>query len=115
MPVTEEVQARDPITNELLFETMVDPLTGEIVQVIDPMTMLPIPIMITRIVPAEEAPSMRVRGAVASSRFFDRFTTAGVGTVEHMGLLSPAELRLLYEWLDIGAQYFNNTFDAPPP
>jgi len=115
MPVTEEVQARDPVTNELLFETMVDPVTGEIVQVIDPVTMLPIPIMVTRNVPAEEAPSMRVRGAAASSRFFNRFTTTGVGTVEHTGLLTPAELRLLYEWLDIGAQYFNNTFDAPPP
>ncbi|MCF6338306.1 MAG: hypothetical protein L3J84_10220 [Gammaproteobacteria bacterium] len=115
MPVTEEVQALDPVTNEPLFETMVDPVTGEIVQVIDPVTMLPIPIMITRNVPAEEAPSMRVRGAAASSRFFNRFTTTGVGTVEHMGLLTPAELRLLYEWLDIGAQYFNNTFDAPPP
>ncbi len=115
MPVTEEVQARDPVTNELLFETMVDPVTGEIVQVIDPVTMLPIPIMVTRNIPAEEAPSMRVRGAAASSRFFNRFTTTGVGTVEHMGLLTPAELRLLYEWLDIGAQYFNNTFDAPPP
>jgi len=115
MPFTEEVQVRDPVTNELLFETMVDPVTGEIVQVIDPVTMLPIPIMVTRNVPAEEGPSMRVTGAVASSRFFTRFTTAGVGTEEHMGLLTPAELRLLYEWLDIGAQYFNNTFDAPPP
>jgi len=115
MPVTEEVQARDPVTNELLFETMVDPVTGEIVQVIDPATMLPIPIMITQNIPAEEGPTMRVTGAVASSGFFNRFTTAGVGTVEHVDLLSPAELRLLYEWLDIGAQYFNNTFDAPPP
>ncbi len=111
-PVTEEVQARDPVTNELLFETMVDPVTGEVVQVIDPVTMMPIPIMITRNVPAEEAPSMRVNGAIASSRFFDRFNTPGD---LHEGLLTPAELRLLYEWLDIGAQYFNNTFDAPPP
>jgi len=63
--------------------------------------------------PVTIAPTMSVNGAVASPRFFNRFTTAGVGTVEHMDLLSPAELRLLYEWLDIGAQYFNNTFDAP--
>jgi len=112
MPVTEEVQARDPVTNELLFETMVDPITGEIVQVIDPVTMLPIPIMVTRNVPAEEGPSMRVNGAMASSRFFNRFSTSGD---LHENLLTSAELRLLYEWLDIGAQYFNNTFDAPPP
>lgn len=32
-------------------------------------------------------------------------------TVDHSGLLSEPELRLLSEWLDIGAQYFNNPFD----
>jgi hypothetical protein len=31
----------------------------------------------------------------------------------HQGLLSPAELRVLTEWIDIGAQYDNNPFDAP--
>lgn len=35
--------------------------------------------------------------------------------VNHNGLLSPAELRLISEWLDLGAQYFNNPFDAPMP
>ena len=49
-------------------------------------------------------------GALASPLFFNRFTTPGMGTVEHAGLLSRAEMRLLYEWLDLGAQYFNNTF-----
>jgi hypothetical protein len=32
-------------------------------------------------------------------------------TVAHDNMLSAAELRLLSEWLDIGAQYFNNPFD----
>ncbi len=32
-------------------------------------------------------------------------------TVNHEGLLSETELHLLSEWLDIGAQYFNNPFD----
>ena len=32
-------------------------------------------------------------------------------TVNHVGLLSEAELHLVSEWLDIGAQYFNNPFD----
>jgi hypothetical protein len=27
--------------------------------------------------------------------------------------MSPSELRLLSEWLDIGAQYFNDPFVAP--
>lgn len=33
----------------------------------------------------------------------------------HAGYLSPAELRLLSEWLDIGAQFFNNPFDPLAP
>lgn len=33
--------------------------------------------------------------------------------VDHRGMLSAAELRLISEWLDIGAQYYNNSFNAP--
>jgi hypothetical protein len=54
---------------------------------------------------------MRAAGALASSRFFDRFGTPGD---THDGLLSGAEIKLLAEWLDIGAQYYNNPFDVPP-
>ncbi len=32
-------------------------------------------------------------------------------TIDHTKMLSPAELHLISEWLDIGAQYFNNPFD----
>ena len=39
----------------------------------------------------------------------DLFATGG----SHAGRLSAAELRLISEWLDIGAQYYNNPFDAP--
>ena len=31
----------------------------------------------------------------------------------HAGYLSLAELRLIAEWLDIGAQYYNDPFAAP--
>jgi hypothetical protein len=55
------------------------------------------------------APSMSAAGANASTAFFSRFDAGG----SHAGYLSPDELRLLSEWLDIGAQYFNNPFDAP--
>ena len=51
---------------------------------------------------------MRV-GANASGAFFSRFDAGGT----HQGWLSAAELRLLSEWLDIGAQYYNNPFDVP--
>jgi hypothetical protein len=31
----------------------------------------------------------------------------------HYGYLSDAEKRLIAEWLDVGAQYYNNPFDVP--
>jgi hypothetical protein len=46
-----------------------------------------------------------------SAQFMSRFASSG----KHPGYLSPAELRLLSEWLDIGAQYFNNPFDPAVP
>jgi len=48
-----------------------------------------------------------------SAAFLNRFA-AGSGST-HAGYLSPAELRLVSEWLDIGAQYFNNPFDPTVP
>jgi hypothetical protein len=30
-----------------------------------------------------------------------------------VGFLSPDELRLIAEWLDIGAQYYNDPFQVP--
>jgi hypothetical protein len=65
----------------------------------------PIPVMVTVTVPA----SMSANGARASSRFFSRFDAGGT----HAGRLQPEELRLIAEWLDIGAQYYNNPFDVP--
>ncbi|MEM9402521.1 MAG: hypothetical protein AAGA44_08565 [Pseudomonadota bacterium] len=49
-------------------------------------------------------------GAAASDDFFDRFANAAD---LHFNLLTEAERRLIAEWLDIGAQYYNNPFDAP--
>ena len=51
-----------------------------------------------------------VAGARASSDFFDRFNDPNN---PHFNILSKAEQRLVAEWLDIGAQYYNNPFDAP--
>jgi len=57
-------------------------------------------------------PPMSAAGARASAAFFDKFDQGG-GTVNHQGWLSPSELRLIAEWLDIGAQYYNDPFVAP--
>jgi hypothetical protein len=50
-----------------------------------------------------------------SRRFFDCFEGEnGVCAVTpHVGKLSLDEWRLIAEWLDIGAQYYNNPFDVP--
>jgi hypothetical protein len=69
-----------------------DPLTGQ-------PTLVPVPV----------PPSMSGAGARASVRFFSRFDAGGT----HEGYLSVAELRLIAEWLDIGAQYYNDPFAAP--
>lgn len=60
---------------------------------------------------------MSANGANANTRFFRKMAgqDAGSGnTVDHSDFMSPSELRLLSEWLDIGAQYYNNPFAYPP-
>jgi len=69
----------------------------------DPITADPI------FAPVTVAPSMSVAGANASNRFLSRFAPGQ----SHAGYLTEAELRLISEWLDVGAQYYNNPFDAP--
>ena len=54
------------------------------------------------------APSMAA-GNARGSRFF-----AVMNNGTHAGMLSTAELRLLSEWLDIGAQYYNDPFPPTP-
>jgi len=57
--------------------------------------------------------SMSAAGARASVRFFDTLEGRSVGTIDHSDFMSPSELRLLSEWLDIGAQYYNDPFAVP--
>jgi mono/diheme cytochrome c family protein len=96
--VDELVQAEDAAGNPL-FEVDAD---GELL--LDP-DGNPIPVMVT----VGVAPTLSVAGARQSARFFDRFGAGG----SHAGYLSDAELRLLSEWVDIGAQYYNDPFTVP--
>lgn len=53
-----------------------------------------------------------------SSAFLGRFdgsVPTPAGGVNHVGFLTPAELRLISEWLDIGAQYYNDPFGDGVP
>ena len=51
-----------------------------------------------------------IGGARASSDFFDRFDDPND---LHFDILSLSERRMIAEWLDVGAQYYNNPFDVP--
>jgi hypothetical protein len=76
----------------------------------DPVTGLPT----TVLVPVSLAPPMVAGSAGASTTFFRIFDGSFHDPVlDHTGYLSPAELRLIAEWLDIGAQYYNDPFVAP--
>ena len=65
------------------------------------------PVPVTQRVPV--AASIRAGQARNSARFFDIFAAEGA----HEGWLSPQELRLLAEWIDIGAQLYNDPFRVP--
>jgi hypothetical protein len=54
-------------------------------------------------------PASMQAGNARGSRFF-----TVMNNPTHAGMLSPAELRLLSEWLDIGAQYYNDPFPPTP-
>jgi hypothetical protein len=76
----------------------------------DPVTGLPTTIM----VPVSLAPPMAAGSAAGSTTFFRMFDGSFHDPVlDHTGFLSPSELRLIAEWLDIGAQFFNDPFVAP--
>lgn len=64
----------------------------------------PIPVM-TR-VPMN---SFAVAGSAGASRMFNVFKAGA----SHEGYLSASELKLISDWLDIGAQYYNSPFVVP--
>ncbi|MFT6896621.1 MAG: hypothetical protein ACJA13_001023 [Paraglaciecola sp.] len=65
------------------------------------------PIAIFTTVPVNNL--IRTNGALSSAQFFAPFKAGGV----HPIWLSAVERKLLAEWMDIGAQNYNNPFDIP--
>ena len=64
--------------------------------------------------PVVLAPPMTAGSATASTTFLRMFDGRFHDPVlDHTGYLTPAELRLISEWLDIGAQFYNDPFVAP--
>jgi hypothetical protein len=76
----------------------------------DPVTGLPT----TTMVPVSLAAPMAAGSAAGSTTFLRMFDGSFHDSVlDHTGYLSPSELRLITEWLDIGGQFFNDPFVAP--
>lgn len=71
------------------------------------------PTTCTPVITAGQFTASIVSGSAAASRFFAVLSGATTVSVNHNGFMTPAELRLLSEWVDIGAQYYNNPFAAP--
>jgi hypothetical protein len=62
--------------------------------------------------PTFTTPQLPASMAASNARGSRFFNVMNNGT--HAGMLSTAELRLLSEWLDIGAQYYNDPFPPTP-
>lgn len=62
-------------------------------------------------VPVEVPGPLVASSALASTAFFNLLGPTSTDAT-HAGVLNPSELRIISEWLDLGAQYFNSPFDA---
>jgi hypothetical protein len=103
----------------LLPHPKLDPVTIQPILVPgppDPVTGLP------TLVTVQVTPPMSGAGANASSTFFGKFANGTAptncpadGPCAHTGWLTGEELKLVSEWLDLGAQYYNDPFAIPPP
>ncbi len=78
----------------------------QLILVLDGTTGLAVP---RNIPEAEALPGLVSRGgANASAAFFNRFSVAGA---THYNLLNEHERKLVSEWLDLNASYYNNPFE----
>lgn len=122
----------DPAQNpNQLYRSYRQLFSGRAGQTFDGMALVPI----TRLVPdgmggvvEEVDPAARVRPTMSgngarASYFIEKMTGTELdanrplvaGSVDHTGMLSAAELKLISEWLDLGAQNFNDLFDPDLP
>jgi hypothetical protein len=60
-----------------------------------------------------QAPASITPGSANASQFFQVLGGSAAGTVDHSTFMTASELRLVAEWVDVGAQYYNNPFAAP--
>lgn len=117
LDLTDSASSLDPTVTtsyeELLFAHNEQTLNMGVLQ--DLLVPEPGPGGTTIMVPVSLAPPMAAGSALGSVvkflRMFDG--TYHDPVLDHTGYLTTAELRLIAEWLDIGAQYYNDPFVAP--
>jgi hypothetical protein len=87
-----------------LQDTLV-PAPGPPTGPVNPVTGLRTPVLVAVPLTAPIAAG----SALDSAAFFSEFSGSG----SHNGYLTPAELRLISEWVDDGGQFYNDPFVAP--
>lgn len=73
--------------------------------------------------PAAGVPASMTANGARRSFFIEKMTGTELdapraipaGSVDHTAMLTGAELKLISEWLDLGAQNFNDPFDPAAP
>jgi hypothetical protein len=117
LDLTDSASSVDPTVTtsyeELLFAHNEQTLNMGVLQ--DLLVPAPGPGGTTIMVPVSLAPPMAAGSAIGSvAKFLRMFDgTYHDPVMDHTGYLTTAELRLIAEWLDIGAQYYNDPFVAP--
>jgi hypothetical protein len=118
LELTDEISDEDPVQlrayRQLLFprpelELLNGAVTARQVPLLDDMGN---PVLDDNGNPVFTTPQLPASMAAGNARGSRFFVVMNNGT--HAGMLSPAELRLLSEWLDIGAQYYNDPFPPTP-
>ncbi len=107
-----EVPSIDVVYTDVWTDPLVRPADAPLSYLYSNLTTLP---PTTIMVPVSLAPPMTAGSANGSVvKFFRMFDgTYQDPVLDHTGFLTTAELRLIAEWLDIGAQYYNDPFVAP--
>lgn len=131
IPIVRNFSAIDDDPSDILIQTFTEVVGmpgvfAADIYVVDASIVPPVPILdaagneIERLspIPAADIPSGEnsiLASNAANSRLFEVMsnTTGDPFTEDHTGFMNENELRLLREWIDIGAQYYNNPFDVP--
>ncbi|MDH5737869.1 MAG: hypothetical protein OEZ23_06130 [Gammaproteobacteria bacterium] len=114
----------DDVAQELIEGSLVDAQFDGAPIVEDPEAPIPVYLGYVQFTITTRPARPMVQGNANGSRFFNIFSAARADPIHYdpaadggngQAILTPGELKLISEWLDIGAQYYNDPFAVPPP